>query len=184
MSEILHLLRSYLSGRTARERWLMTLGVCVMAAIAAYLWAIAPLQTRVVRVEQEIVKLDADAFRAQLIAREVRRLQAGLVEVEARIKPGERTNLFTLLEDLAAQASVQEQLESIKPKQPSGNEKYPETRAEVRLKGTTLDQAVQFLYKIETAPVHLIVRSLRIKARKDSSALLDISFSVSSFEHA
>ena len=84
----------------------------------------------------------------------------------------------------AGDAGIQDQLESIKPKQPSGNARYPETRVEVSLKGATLKQMVQYLYAIESAPVLLIIRSLRVKAREDDSGLIDVSFSVSSFERA
>jgi hypothetical protein len=80
---------------------------------------------------------------------------------------------------------LKDQLDSIKPKQPSGNPAFPETRVEVSLSGATLEQLIQLLYRIETAPLHLIVRSLRIKAQggKDST-LLDVRFAVSSFERA
>ena len=86
--------------------------------------------------------------------------------------------------ELVVNEPVKDRLESIKPKQPSGNERYPETRVEVKLKGATLEQTVQLLYRIETAPAHLIVRSLRIKSRPDGTNLLDVSLSVSSFEQA
>lgn len=117
----------------------------------------------------------------------MRGLQGELASVEARIQPGSDTNLIALLSTLAADAKIsQEQLESIEPKQPSTNAKYPETRAEVRLKGTSLEQMVEFLQKIETSSAHLIVRSLKIRSRGDgpNGPVLDVSFSVSSFERA
>ena len=101
-----------------------------------------------------------------------------------RVEPGAKTNLFTLLEALAAQSGVKDQLDSMKPKQTSGNAAYPETRVEVSLKGVTLAQTVEFIYKIENAPSHLIIRSIRLKVRARDSQLLDVSFSVSSFERA
>jgi len=110
-----------------------------------------------------------------------------LQSVEGRIQPGAQTNLIALLSTLAADARIsQEQLESIEPKQPSANKEYPETRAEVRLKGTSLEQMVAFLQKIETSSSHLIVRSLKIRSRGDgpNGPVLDVSFSVSSFERA
>ena len=54
----------------------------------------------------------------------------------------------------------------------------------VVLKGTTLEQVVRLLHKIESARLHLIVRSLRITTRGKKSQVLDVSFSVSSFERA
>ena len=117
----------------------------------------------------------------------MRGIQGELAQVEATIQPGAQTNLIALLSTLAAESKIsQEQLESIEPKQPSTNAKYPETRAEVRLKGTSLDQIVAFLHRIETSSSHLIVRSMKIRTRGDGDLgpVLDVSFSVSSFERA
>ena len=50
---------------------------------------------------------------------------------------------------------------------------------------TTLEQVTKLLYRIETASAPLIVRSLRIKRQSGkNSGLLDVRFSVSSFERA
>jgi hypothetical protein len=43
---------------------------------------------------------------------------------------------------------------------------------------------VRLLHEIETARLYLIVRSLRITTRGKEQQVLDVSFSVSSFERA
>ena len=149
-----------------------------------YVVVARPLQTRLTLREAELAQLEAGVTRSVQLARGVQQLQVAVGEVEKRITPGRKTNLLTLLETMAEQAKVKDALDSIKPKQPSGNERYPETRVEVKLKGATLEQMVQLLYRIEGAPVPLIVRSLRIKTRPDGSGRLDVSLSVSSFERA
>ena len=121
----------------------------------------------------------------RIVAGNVRRLQAQLARVEELITPGAKTDLLTLLESLAADAGLStDQIDSVTPKPPSSNDRYPETRVEVKLKGATLKQLVQLLHKIETARLYLIVRSLRIKTRGREQQILDVSFSVSSFERA
>ncbi len=184
MSELLDRTCAYLRSRSPQERWVGALALCVLSLILVHALGIAPLDARLRSVQSETEVLDMDLPRVQRMAAEVRRLQAELARVEARIQPGEKTNLFTVLENLAAEAQIRDQLESIKPKQPSGNPRYPETRVEVRLRDATLKQAIQYLYRIETAPMLLIIRSIRIKARDDDSQLLDVNFSVSSFERA
>ncbi len=184
MNELFAPLRRFLQERSPRERWLIVLGVCALVGIALDGWVLSPLRARAAALEAETQRLEGDLLRAAQVAREVRLLNAQVAHVETRIRPGEKTNLFTLLETLATRAGVREQLESIKPKQPSGNDRFPETRVEVSLKGTTLGQTVRFLHEIESSPLHLIVRSLRIKARGDETNLLEVSFSVSSFTRA
>ena len=184
MSELLARLRAYIQGRSARERLLIGGALLVAGTLLLQAVVIAPLRAGVADAQREGARLQTDLLRAQRMTREILRLRADLERIEARIKTGQSTNLFTLLEALAGEAQMRERLESIKPKQPSDHEKYRETRVEVSLKGATLEQAVQFLYKIESAPVLLIIRSLRMKSRRDDATVLDVSFSVSSFERA
>lgn len=187
MNELLANLRRYLATRSARERWILVGGACAAAFVVVYLGMVVPLQEGATAADARVVQLEGERTRALHIAAEMREIQGELAAVEAAIQPGAQTNLIALLSTLAAEAKIsQEQLESIEPKQPSANAKYPETRAEVRLKGTSLEQIVAFLHRIETSSSHLIVRSLKIRTRGDgdSGPVLDVSFSVSSFERA
>ena len=177
--------------RTERERWLLGGAGALLAVALFQLVVIAPLQGWVMRSDGDIARLEAELVRATRLAGDVRRLQGELSQVEERVRVAEETNLFNLLEGLAAATKVKNQLESIKPKKPSGNELFPETRVEVSLKGVTLTQMVDFLYQIENSDRHLIIRSVRIRrpARvgrlaKTAPPRLDVSFSVSSFERA
>jgi hypothetical protein len=52
------------------------------------------------------------------------------------------------------------------------------------MRGATLAQLTDYLYRIEHAPMLLIVRSLRIRARGGEESLVDAVFSVSTFERA
>ena len=180
-------IRAYLAGRSPRERWLLVAAACVLALLVVYGLVIAPLSARTNATIARTAELEGQVTRAVQLASEMRGLQGELADVESRIQPGAKTNLIAVLSTLAGEAKIsQDQLESIEPKQPSENAKYPETRAEVRLKGTSLEQAVDFLYRIETSQSHLIVRSLKMRTRGDSQGnpVLDVSFSVSSFEKA
>ena len=180
MSDTGNFIDNWLNERSERERWIILASACVAAFLLVWLFVASPMQASIQAARTRNQDLANQLRRTERTANELRTLRADLELVEARIKPGEKTNLLTLLEKLAADASIKDQLESVKPKQASGNALYPETRVEVSIKGATLKQAVQFLHQIETAPVLLIVRSLRIKTRDD--AALDINFAVSSFE--
>ena len=183
MSSLLATLRAYLAERKPRERWLLVLAVLVLSAIILDLVLINPLSERADRAQARATQLERDVARALRIASEVRMLQGELASVEPRIRSGERTNLLSELEKLAAAAAIGEsQLESIRERRVSANPRYPETRVEVSLRGATLQQAVDYLYRIETAPILLIVRSLRMRARGGPEELIDVQFAVSTFE--
>jgi len=185
MSEWIERLRVLIRQRSARERWLIALALCVVGWLVVRGSWVLPLQTRSRQLTLEIETRQTQMMTAARLANDVRRLQAELARVEPLITQGAQTDLLTLLESLAGEAGLSgDQVDSVTPKPPSSNDRYPETRVEVRLKGATLKQLVQLLHRIETARLYLIVRSLRITTRGKDKQVLDVSFSVSSFERA
>ena len=107
-------------------------------------------------------------------------VQQRLRGVEDRIRRSTRGSLRTTLEDLAQKSLVT--VESMEPQTAPTNDRYRETKVEVGLKGVTLPQTVAYLHQIESANQFLTVKSLRIRTRADKPELLDVTFTVSSFE--
>jgi type II secretory pathway component PulM len=100
--------------------------------------------------------------------------------VEARIQGGPQGEIFTTLEQMASQSAVR--IDSMEPRTSPASEEYRETKVQVALKGVTLAQVVGFLKRIDEAPQMLSIKSLRIRTRADKQDLLDVTFTVSSFE--
>ena len=100
--------------------------------------------------------------------------------VEQRIARGPKGNLRTTLESLARKSMVQ--VESMEPQASPANDRYRETKVEVGLKSVSLPQIVSYLHQLESAPQVLSVKTLRIRTRADQPELLDVTFTVSSFE--
>jgi type II secretory pathway component PulM len=104
-----------------------------------------------------------------------------LASVESRIGKDSRGNVRTALENLAKQADVK--IESMEPQASPANDQYRETKVAVRLESVTLEQAVKLLHRIETHPKQVLsVKKLRFQNRSDKLQLLNLSFTVSSFE--
>jgi type II secretory pathway component PulM len=100
--------------------------------------------------------------------------------VEARIQGGPQGEIFTTLEQMASQSAVK--IDSMEPRTSPASTEYRETKVQVALKGVTLAQVVGLLTRIDTAPQMLSIKSLRIRTRADKQDLLDVTFTVSSFE--
>jgi len=100
--------------------------------------------------------------------------------VEEKIPQRARSSLRTTLESLAQKSDVA--VESMEPQTAPSNSRYRETKMEVSLKGVSLPQTVGYLSEIETSSDLLTVKSLRIRTRADKPELLDVVFTVSSFE--
>ena len=73
-------------------------------------------------------------------------------------------------------------VESMEPQASPANDRYRETKVEVGLKQVTLPQTVSYLHEIESTEQLLSVKTLRIRTRADKPELLDVTFTVSSFE--
>jgi len=127
-----------------------------------------------------------DAAEQQVVAmirlqREYADIVGRLSGVEQRIRnQGGQQNIRTLLDNLADNAAVR--IDSMEERQASKNDQYVETKVEVSLRNVSLSQTIKYLHNIEASPQQLSVKSLRIKGRGDQSQLLDVTFSVSSFE--
>jgi hypothetical protein len=70
----------------------------------------------------------------------------------------------------------------MEPQSAPSNDRYRETKVEVTLEGASLPQTVKYLHEIETSGELLTVKTLRIRTRADKPELLDVVFTVSSFE--
>ena len=117
----------------------------------------------------------------QRLRREHDEVTQRLASVEQRIRSSaQNRNILTLLESLAKRSGVK--VESMEERQAQANDRYRETKVEVELKSVTLTQTVEYLSQIEQSKQLLSIKSLRVKTRPDKSALLDVTFSVSSFQ--
>ncbi len=182
MNAILERLREAYKARSRRERLIIQLIGAAFVLFVFYSSVISPLRESVALKERKVLALRKDIEQSILLSNEIVRLQLELESVQQLVSTRQQTNLLTLLETLAEKAGVKDQLESVKPANPSKNDRYPETRVDVKLSGATLAQAVNLLHEIETADLHLIIRSVAIQTRRDDTNLLEIKFAVSSFE--
>lgn len=180
MNPLLARLRTFYEHLEPRERWLV--GAAVFALVAALVWVVV---VRPIHGAAEGAELRARAAARELEALQELRLRydeahARVAAVESRIRGGPQGEIFTALEQMARESAVQ--VDSMEPRTTPASEHYRETKVQVALKGVTLAQTVNYLHRIESAPQLLSVKSLRMRSRRDEPELLDVTFTVSSFE--
>jgi general secretion pathway protein M len=173
-------LRSWFESLAPRERTLALAAGVALALAVVFLALVQPLRGAA----------EAAETRAHAAARELDALQelrarydeanARVSRVESRIRSGPQGEIFTALETMARESAVQ--VDSMEPRTTPADEDYRETKVQVALKGVTLAQTVNYLHRIESAPQLLSVKSLRMRTRRDDPELLDVTFTVSSFE--
>jgi len=180
MSRLWNRLLDAYNGLEARERMLVTAAGVLLGATLAYLLVISPLLAAASSGGARLASADQRLALMERLRREYDDLHGRLTDVEQRIERGARGNLRTTLETLARQAQVA--VESMEPQASPQHPKYRETKVEVGLKSVTLAQTVNYLHQIEVSPQALSVKSLRLRTRPDAPDLLDVTFTVSSFE--
>lgn len=180
MDELLLRLRTKLQALTPRERILLAavgslavLSFVYFALIGPVLWTRQQARAAVTTAEQELEGV-------RRLRAEYASASGALASVEQRIQQGPSSNLLTTLETLAQQSSVK--IESMEPQAAASSERYRETKVQLVLKSVTLAQTVSYLQQIESAPQPLSIKNLRLRTRSDNPELLDVTFTVSSFE--
>lgn len=182
MRELWARLRDLVANLSARERMLLGSIGALVALMLVWAAIVSPVlsareraRLRAATAEQAVGTLDR--MRADL-----GEVQGRLASVEGRISQGPQGNIFTTLETLAKQSAVK--VESMEPQAAPPAGRYRETRVQVVLKSVTLAQVVSYLGGIESAQQVLSVKSLRMRTRGDKPELMDVTFTVSSFEIA
>jgi type II secretory pathway component PulM len=173
-------LRAAFLGLAFRERLLVGSAGGLLGLALLYVVVVNPMLGAIARAGERRESAEQEAHVMLRLRREYDALEGRLASVEQRIRSSASGNLRSTLESLASQASVK--VESMEPQPAAPGEAYRESKVEVTLERVNLAQTVNYLHQIEASPLVLSIKTLRIKKRPDNPELLDVSFSVSSFE--
>ena len=164
-----------------RERLLLSVLAASLVATLLFFAGINPILSARESSHERVETAQKDLEMMVRLRQEYDEIAARLSAVEERIRANQdRRNTLTLLESLANAAAVK--IDSMEERSSPDNELYRETRVEVSLKEVSLTQIVNLLHNIEASPRQFSVKGLRIKTRADKNDLLEVGFTVSSFE--
>jgi len=181
MSELVDRLRAAWDNLSPREQILVaTAGAMAGVALLVFV-VVMPVLGMADSAEQRVLTAEQQLVAMTRLQREYAEINSRLGGVERRIQSQRgQQNIRTLLENLAKESAVR--IDSMEERQAGKNEHYVESKMEVSLKNVSLSQTIKYLHNIEDSDQQLSVKSLRVKGRSDKSQLLDVTFSVSSFE--
>ena len=163
-----------------REKLLVGSAVGLLAIAILYVAVVNPIAGAIARTASRREAAEQEVRVMTRLRREYDSLQGRLTDVERRIQTAPRGNLRTTLENLAREASVN--VESMEPQASPPGDRYRESKVEIALEQVNLVQTVTYLNQIESSDQVLSVKSLRMRKRPDNPELLDVTFTVSSFE--
>jgi general secretion pathway protein M len=180
MKRWLQPLRATFESLAPRERLLISVVALLVALAVVWFGVVQRMLDYRARAEERVAAAERELQVIQRLREEFEEVKGRLSSVEQRIASGESANLRTTLETLASRAAVK--IESMEPQASPASDRYRETKVEVGLKQVTLPQTVRYLHEIEQTSQVLSVKTLRIRTRSDNPELLDVTFTVSSFE--
>jgi type II secretory pathway component PulM len=173
-------LRTAFTALAPRERLLVGAAGGLLVLALLYVGVVSPLLGAIARTGSRREAAEQELRVMTRLREEYDALNRRLSDVERRIQQSSRGNLRSTLENLAREASVN--VESMEPQAAPPGDKYRESKVEVTLEQVNLVQTVNYLHQIESSDQVLSVKSLRLRKRPDNPELLDVSFTVSSFE--
>lgn len=180
MSGLWTRLREFLEGLAPREQLLLAMAGGLIALAVVVFGIVQPILGISSSARQRLESAEQELRAVQELRLRYDEVSGRLSSVEAQIRGGPRGEIFTTLEKLARDSAVE--VDSMEPRTSPASEDYRETKVQVALKAVTLAQAVTYLHKIESTPQPLSIKSLRLRTRADKPELLDVTFTVSSFE--
>ena len=180
MKELIARLRAALDNLSQRERLLVLAAGGVFLVFVLIVGVVNPLLSASSRASQRVEAAEEELRAVQILRSRYDEVDTRMASVEQRIRSGPRGEIFTTLETLARASAVK--VDSMEPRTSPASDDYRETKVQVVLRGVTLAQMVHYLQRIESAPQLLSIKSLRIRTRSDKPELLDVNFTVSSFE--
>ena len=164
-----------------RERFLLSTVGALFGSSLIFLAVVNPVLAASSRAQNRVEAAERELAVMIRLRREYEAINARLAGVERRIRENQdKQNTLTLLETLASTSAVK--IESMEERSSPDHELYRVTQVEVELKNVTLSQVVSFLHSIEASARQFSVKGLRVKTRPDQADLLDVRFTVSSFE--
>ena len=175
-------LRSAYEGLSDSERRLVLAAGATLALAILVFGVVNPVLSASARATQRVETAERELETVRELRKRYDDVQARLSRVERDIQSGPRGEIFTTLESLARDSTVK--VDSMEPRTSPASDAYKETKVQVVLKGVTLAQLVNYLHRIEAARQVLSVKSLRMRTRQDKPEMMDVTFTVSSFEPA
>lgn len=180
MNELLGRVKAWFADLSGRERMLVS-GVGALAlALIALVGIVQPAISASSRASGRVAAAEREFEAVQRLHARFSEVNGRVSAVEQRIRDGAKGEIFTTLESLAGQSAVK--VGSMEPRTSPASDDYRETKVQVALKGVSLAQLVNYLHRIENAEQLLSIKSLRVRTRTEKAELLDVTFTVSSFE--
>ncbi|HXN06867.1 MAG TPA: hypothetical protein VN944_07370 [Nitrospiria bacterium] len=175
--------RALLNRFGKREKRAVSILAVFVAVYLGYILFLSPFLEKISWYERQTRQKEKDLAEWTLLKGEYLKLNGKLSRQEGRMSRGPAGFSFPVfLETAAAESRVKNRMTSVSPREGQTFDNLKITSLEVRLEDVTLAQAVEFISRIEKAPVFLYISQLDMKTRFSDLRNLDVTIVVSRYE--
>jgi len=167
-----------------RERVAVLAGIGFICLFVVVRFAIFPFMERKDRLRRNLAANARNLTEIQSLKAEYETLINAGMQAEKRFK--QRKKSFTLLSflvQLAGEVGVKDKMASMKPTLTQQKDSpYKISQVEMKLKGLTLEQITQYLYKIETSKNMVSIKRISLTKSDDQEGIINVVLQVETLE--
>lgn len=104
--------------------------------------------------------------------------RAAVAEEQLQRRTQETFSIASVIEGMAREAEIQDQVQYLKPGQAKFSEQYREASVSLKVTEILVEQLVDFLYRIESSDLLLRIRSLQVRTHPKETGKLDVTLTV------
>ncbi|MFC1867515.1 hypothetical protein ACFL0H_05215 [Thermodesulfobacteriota bacterium] len=166
-----------------REKYFVSIAACLIAAFFLFQFLIFPFFEKKDRLQRGIKAKEEGLKEIAILSSEYQNHKKSSQNMEGILSNRERGfTLFSFLERAAGEARVKNHMKYMKPSTSKGSGPYKESMVEIKLEGITINQLVDYLYRIEKPGDLVFIKRLSINDNKKEAGYLDSILQVLTFQ--
>ena len=175
--------KSGLNRLQRREKRVLAVGLLFVIGFLVVHFCLLPYIDARNSLADSLKRKEADLVDIQLLKREYLELKSRQGDIENRLmKRTAGFSLFSFLEEQAAAVKVKDRVTYMKPSSNMIEEGFNESIVEMKIETITLQQLVDFLVKIESEKMVVVVQRISIQENSRENGMLDTVVRIKTYE--
>lgn len=163
-----------------REKTVVVAGLIILIILFIWLALLNPYMKTMKSLDRKISAHRQNLQKVETMHEQISQLRQQLADVKI-LNQGTRP-LFSLVESMAVQTGVREQLLSMRPQPATTQGEFRQQLVEIRLEKISLPQMVKLLHAVEYRSGGVQVKSMQVKPRFEDRSILDANMVLMSLE--
>ena len=165
-----------------RERLFVSLAVSAIVLFVLLEFIILPFFKERGRMKRGIISKQVELVDVLESSARLKALRSNSQGMEESLMKREQGfALFSYLEKAAGTAKVKENIKSMKPSTSKGQGDYKESTVEIKIEAVTLQQLVDYLYRIESPDKVVFIKRMLVQGNKKGKGYIDAVLQVLTF---